>query len=109
MDRTLMMSSDAAETKKWIERAVRYALHLPLRYRVEGEEKWMPGETLNLSESGVLFSSDQMLEVATKVEITFQTMGSPMLQTSTRLAEVVRRVLSNWPETRPVFGARFRN
>jgi len=88
---------------------VRHALQLPLRFRVEGEQEWTPGETLNLSESGVLFSSDQMLEVNTKVEITFQTKGAPMLQTSTRLAEVVRRVLSNWPETRPVFGAKFRS
>jgi hypothetical protein len=79
-----------------------------LRYRIEGDEEWTPGETLNLSETGVLFSSNQLLEVNTRVEITFQTVGSPMLQTSTRLAEVVRRVLSNWPETRLVFGARFR-
>lgn len=110
MDRTSStVSSDTSETKKWMERAVRHALQLPLRFRLEGQEDWTPGETLNLSESGVLFSSDQMLEVNTKVEITFQTNGSPMLQTSTRVAEVVRRVLSNWPETRPVFGARFRS
>ena len=103
------VSSDTSETKNRINRAVRHALQLPLRFRVEGEQEWTPGETLNLSESGVLFSSDQMLEVNTKVEITFQTKGAPMLQTSTRLAEVVRRVLSNWPETRPVFGAKFRS
>jgi hypothetical protein len=102
-------SSGTSETKNRINRAVRHALQLPLRFRVEGEQDWTPGETLNLSESGVLFSSDQILEVNTRVEITFQTKGSPMLQTSTRIAEVVRRVLSNWPETRPVFGARFRS
>jgi hypothetical protein len=103
------VSSGTTESKKWIERAVRHALQLPLRFRVEGQEDWTPGETLNLSESGVLFSSDQILEVNTKVEITFQTSGQPLLQTSTRIAQVVRRVLSNWPETRPVFGAKFRS
>jgi hypothetical protein len=30
-----------------------------------------------------------------------------MLSSSTRLAQIVRRVLNNWPETRPAFGARF--
>jgi hypothetical protein len=92
-----------------MDRAVRHALQLPLRYRIEGQEEWSRGETLNLSETGVLFSSDKMLEVNTRVEITFQTNGAPMLNSSIRFAEVVRRVLSNWPETRPMFGARFRS
>ncbi|HKD15812.1 MAG TPA: PilZ domain-containing protein [Candidatus Angelobacter sp.] len=91
----------------WVDRAQRHALQIPLRYRLEGEKEWSLGETINLSESGILFSSESMLEVDARLEITFQTSGTPLLSSSTRLARVVRRVLSNWPETRPCFGARF--
>jgi len=93
----------------WPERAERYSLHIPLRYRVSGNKKWVAGETLNVSESGILFSSEELLEVHTILEITFQKSGTPLLSTSTRRAQVVRRVLNSWPEeTRPIFGAKFR-
>lgn len=101
------ISDVAGELREWVERAERHALQIPLRYRVEGHEDWSPGETLNLSESGILFSSEALLEINTRLEITFQTSGAPLLSSSTRLAQVVRRTLNNWPETRPVVGARF--
>jgi hypothetical protein len=88
-------------------RAVRHELNIPLRYRVEGGLDWQPGQAINMSESGLLFSSNEMLEVDSRVQITFQSPGSPMVQSSTRLARVVRRNLSNWPETRILFGAKF--
>ena len=91
----------------YVDRALRRELRLPLRYRREGQDEWHPGETINVSESGLLFSSNELLEVDVKLEITFQTTGVPLLQSSTRVALIVRRVLSNWPETRLVFGARF--
>jgi hypothetical protein len=91
----------------WVERAERHALQIPLRYRLEGQKEWSSGETINWSESGILFSSESLLEINDRVEITFQTTGVPLLSSSTRLARVVRRVLNNWPETRPAFGARF--
>lgn len=91
----------------WVERAERHALQIPLRYRLEGQEEWSPGETVNLSETGILFSSDSILEINDRLEITFQTTGVPLLSSSTRVARVVRRVLNNWPETRPAFAARF--
>lgn len=101
------VSKEITEAREWVERAERHSLHIPLRYRPEGQEEWSRGETVNLSESGILFSSESMLEVDTKLEITFQTSGTPMLSSSTRLAQVVRRILNNWPETRPAFAARF--
>jgi PilZ domain len=94
--------------RRWVERAVRHDLRLPLRYRLEGQQDWRFGETINMSESGVLFSTNEVLEIDARVEITFQTSGIPLLQSSTRAALVVRRILSNWPETRLVLGARFR-
>ncbi|HKV92824.1 MAG TPA: PilZ domain-containing protein [Candidatus Angelobacter sp.] len=89
-------------------RAVRHELHIPLRYRLEDGQEWRIGEAINMSESGLLFSSNEMLEVDARVQITFQGADIPMmLHSSTRLARVVRRNLSNWPETRIFFGAKF--
>lgn len=96
-----------AEARTSSSRAVRHELNIPLRYRLEGQETWALGEAINMSESGLLFTSDQLLEVDTKVQITFQSIDTPQVKSSTRLARVVRRTLSNWPETRVKFGARF--
>jgi len=95
--------------ENWREREERYSLRIPLRYRVSGNKKWVAGETVNFSKSGILFSTEELLELHAILEITFQESGTPLLSTSTRRAEVVRRVLNSWPEeTRPIFGARFR-
>ena len=97
----------AVEPRQSSDRAMRHELNIPLRYRLEGQENWAIGEAINMSESGLLFTSDQLLEVDTKVQITFQSIDVPQVKSSTRLARVVRRTLSNWPETRVKFGARF--
>lgn len=88
-------------------RAPRHELRIPLRYRLEGRQDWLSGEAINMSESGLLFSSDELLEIDARVQITFQQSEIPMFRSSTRLVRVVRRSLSNWPETRIMFGARF--
>jgi PilZ domain len=88
-------------------RATRHDLNIPLRYRLEGNQDWQPGEAINMSESGLLFSSDELLEVDARVQITFQSAEIPMIKSGTRSAMVVRRSLSNWPETRVLFGAKF--
>jgi hypothetical protein len=90
-----------------IDRATRHALRVPLRYRLAGQVDWSLGETINMSESGLLFSSDHLLEIDDRLEITFQTNGPLLLERSTRQALVVRRTLNNWPETRLIFAARF--
>jgi PilZ domain len=90
-----------------IDRATRHALRVPLRYRLAGQKDWSLGETINMSESGLLFSSDHLLELDDSLEITFQTNGPLLLERSTRRALVVRRTLNNWPETRLIFAARF--
>jgi len=99
--------SALADARNPSGRAVRHELNIPLRYRLEGQEDWAPGEAINMSESGLLFTSDQLLEIDSKVQITFQSIDMPQVKSSTRLARVVRRTLSNWPETRVKFGARF--
>ena len=95
------------EPRKMVDRAARRELRIPFRYRRPGHEEWSPGQTVNISESGLLFASDELLEVDTRLEITFQTSGDIILERSTRGAAVVRRVLSNWPDTQLMFGARF--
>jgi len=95
------------EARTSSERAKRHELNIPLRYRLEGQDDWAPGEAINMSESGLLFSSNQLLEIDSRVQITFQSIDTPQMQSTTRLARVVRRTLSNWPETRLKFGARF--
>jgi hypothetical protein len=102
------LAEEADRQRQRVDRAERRPLRLPLRYRREGQEEWQAGETINVSETGLLFTSNEMLDVDALVEITFQTSGAPLLQSSTRQALVVRRVLSNWPETRLIFGARYR-
>jgi len=99
--------SAVAEARNSGERAMRHELNIPLRYRLEGQENWAAGEAINMSESGLLFTSDQLLEIDSRVQITFQSVDTPQVKSSTRLARVVRRTLSNWPETRVKFGARF--
>ncbi len=101
--------TEPGKAKAEIDRAARIALRLPLRFRLPGQENWSIGETVNVSHSGLLFWSESTLEVDTSVEITFQISGVPLLSSSKRQAHVVRRILSNWPETRPMFGARFSN
>jgi hypothetical protein len=99
--------SAVAEARTSDARAVRHELNIPLRFRLEGHNDWAPGEAINMSESGLLFTSDHLLEIDSKVQITFQSIDTPQVKSSTRLARVVRRTLSNWPETRVKFGARF--
>jgi len=99
--------SAVAVARNLCDRAVRHELNIPLRYRLEGQENWAIGEAINMSESGLLFTSNELLEIDTKVQITFQSTDMPQVKSSMRLARVVRRTLSNWPETRVKFGARF--
>jgi hypothetical protein len=99
--------SAVAELQNVDGRALRHELHIPMRYRLEGQQDWSPAEAINMSESGLLFTSDHLLEVDDRVQITFQSNDTPQVKSSTRAARVVRRILSNWPETRVKFGVRF--
>ena len=50
-------------------RAQRFQLHLPLRYRRLGEQKWHIGTTENISRSGMLFQADELLQPSSQLEI----------------------------------------
>jgi len=50
-------------------RARRFNLHLPLHYRLLGEQDWRPGTTENISRSGLLFQAQEMLQPNAQLEI----------------------------------------
>ena len=53
------------------ERARRFALQIPLRYRANGDSHWHRGFIKNISSSGVLFQGEDWTEPSTPVEISF--------------------------------------
>jgi PilZ domain len=102
-----IVAGQPRDEKLFVDRADRRELRIPLRFRRPGTEDWLMGETINLSESGVLFTSNELFEIDTRLEITFQTSGTPVIARSTRPARIVRRMLSNWPETRIIFAVAY--
>ena len=50
-------------------RATRFALNLPLRFRVRGEIGWSYGMTENISGSGALVRTGRAADLATPVEL----------------------------------------
>ena len=52
-----------------LERAQRYAIALPMRYRRVGEEAWAAGTTVNISRSGVLFEGERSMDREAAIEL----------------------------------------
>src|SRR5215469_10356545 len=50
-------------------RAQRFNLHLPLKYRLLGEDDWRSGTTENISRSGLLFRAEETVATNAQVEI----------------------------------------
>ncbi len=50
-------------------RAQRFNLHLPLKYRLIGEDEWRRGETENISRSGMLFRAEESIPPMAQLEI----------------------------------------
>ena len=53
------------------QRAQRFQIHTPLRYRTAGGGEWRAGMIVNISESGMLFRTDQRLGANPEVEMRF--------------------------------------
>jgi PilZ domain-containing protein len=51
------------------QRAARFAIQIPMRYRFAGEPHWYDGETENISRSGVLFRTSQPIPRFTPIEM----------------------------------------
>ena len=93
----------------WDTRAPRHNLQLTIRYRRQGQMDWRKGETINISRSGILFASTELLEVDAPLEIMLHTSTVSLPHSSKQRAVVVRRALNNWPDTNFVFGIRYCN
>jgi hypothetical protein len=67
-------------------RAVRFEIQMPLRYRLNGESKWWKGTTENISRSGVLFQGEEFAKPNTPLEMS---LVLPVINFGVRSAEVV--------------------
>ncbi len=87
----------------------RFAVEKSIKFRSHGSVHWHPGQTRNLSRSGLLFACDNDLAVGTVVELVLLEQDLNGQWTEGRLchAEVVRRVLMAWPDIGLLVGARF--
>jgi len=52
-----------------VYRSERYALKVPLRYRKGGAPDWHEGSTINISRTGILFCTDQIVPPNLMLEI----------------------------------------
>lgn len=58
-----------------VDRAARFVLNLPMRYRRKGEDDWTTGKTVNVSRSGVLFAADENPLPGTALEMWLEMSG----------------------------------
>jgi PAS domain S-box-containing protein len=90
-------------------RARRFNLHLPLRYRLLGEDSWRPGTTENISRSGLLFLAQELLQPNAQVEINLvlppEIAGLAATEVLCR-GEVVRSIGPQAPEMSPALAAK---
>jgi hypothetical protein len=50
-------------------RAIRFKLQLPVRYRPVGRSEWQEGTTENISHTGLLFRTAEIVDVNTPIEM----------------------------------------
>ena len=90
-------------------RARRFNLHLPLRYRLLGENNWRPGTTENISRSGLLFQAQELLEPNVQLEISLVLPSEIAGLAATEVVcrgEVVRSIGPQGPEFPPALAAK---
>ncbi len=90
-------------------RAQRFNLHLPLRYRLVGEDDWRKGTTENISRSGMLFRAEELVSPNVQLEINLalpaEIAGLSPAEVICR-GEVVRAVESDSPAVSPALAAK---
>jgi DNA-binding response OmpR family regulator len=90
-------------------RAQRFQLHLPLRYRRLGENSWREGTTENISRSGMLFKTDEVLQPSSQLEINLVLPAEIAGLSATEVVcrgEVVRTVERKGETVSPALAAR---
>ena len=90
-------------------RAQRFQLRLPLRYRRVGENQWHNGNTENISRSGMLFTTEELLQPHVQLEINLVLPAEIAGLSATEVVcrgEVVRTVEANGKTLSPALAAR---
>jgi PAS domain S-box-containing protein len=111
MEATMSQATESSLAGKKIPpfRARRFNLHLPLKYRLIGEQSWRDGTTENISRSGMLFRAPETLNPKVQLEINLvlppEIAGLPATEVVCR-GEVVRAVGSENPEVSPALAAK---
>ena len=54
------------------DRAQRFAIHVPVRYRLPPSPDWFVARTENVSRSGILFPTECIFEPATPLDVRFE-------------------------------------
>jgi hypothetical protein len=54
-----------------VPRAPRFAHEGPLRFRPAGQGEWYPGTMFNISQTGVVFRTDRVMDVNAPIEMNF--------------------------------------
>lgn len=77
----------------------------PVRYRPVPGEKWLTGEIVEIKGLDLMFVCDAPLELHTELEIVLpakvQAMACELSLNLCCTARVTRRILVNWPDSRP--------
>lgn len=93
-----------SKTSSESDRALRFAIAMPLNYRQPGEDVWHDGQVQNISRSGVLFSAEELIEESSPIELTFQLpveIGGESTAKVLCLGKVVRTVSPASPDQPP--------
>jgi hypothetical protein len=89
-------------------RAPRFSIEIPFYFRQRGEGSWREGMTDNISRSGVLFRTTELLEESTPIEMHFalslEVSGQPGALVACR-GRIVRTVPPDSPDALPAVAA----
>jgi hypothetical protein len=73
--------------------APRFSLELPMRYRRKGETQWRRSQSQNISSSGALFATTEMLPPGSVLEMEISMSAGTLKPTRvSALSEVVRQI-----------------
>lgn len=64
-----MTEHRAKGSKDVVQRAQRFAIEIPIRYREKGVAEWQKSATVNISASGILFRSKQTWRTRTVLDV----------------------------------------
>ena len=65
----MLISDGAIELDKYKQRAQRFPIEAPLRYRTGGDTAWTKGATVNISRSGILFWAETEIPPRTMLQM----------------------------------------